>query len=50
MKSPLDLRNLFIRTNQANVTGSAGLVAGGSSSCPVVRTDKLADGGQYQSL
>jgi multidrug efflux pump len=32
MKSPQDLRNLFIRTNQAAVTGSAGLVAGGSSS------------------
>ena len=32
MKSPMDLRNLFIRTNQANVTGSSGLVAGGSSS------------------
>jgi multidrug efflux pump len=31
MKSPLDLRNLFIRTNQANVVGSTGLVAGGSS-------------------
>jgi multidrug efflux pump len=31
MSSPQDLRNLFIRTNQAAVTGSAGLVAGGSS-------------------
>jgi multidrug efflux pump len=31
MKNPLDLRDLFIRTNQAAVTGSAGLVAGGSS-------------------
>jgi len=31
MKGPLDLSNLFIRTNQANVTGSSGLVAGGSS-------------------
>jgi multidrug efflux pump len=31
MKSPEGLRALFIRTNQANVTGSTGLVAGGSS-------------------
>jgi multidrug efflux pump len=31
MKNPLDLRDLFIRTNQAGVTGSTGLVAGGSS-------------------
>ena len=31
MKNPLDLRNLFIRTNQAVTTGSTGLVAGGSS-------------------
>jgi multidrug efflux pump len=31
MKNPLDLRDLFIRTNQASVTGSMGLVAGGSS-------------------
>jgi multidrug efflux pump len=31
MNRPQDLRNLFIRTNQAAVTGSAGLVAGGSS-------------------
>jgi multidrug efflux pump len=31
MKNPLDLRNLFIRTNQASTTGSTGLVAGGSS-------------------
>ena len=31
MKSPEDLRALFIRTNQGSTTGSAGLVAGGSS-------------------
>jgi len=32
MKNPLDLRDLFIRTNQASTVGSTGLVAGGSSS------------------
>ena len=31
MKSPDDLRALFIRSNQASATGSTGLVAGGSS-------------------
>jgi len=31
MKNPLDLRDLFIRSSQANVAGSTGLVAGGSS-------------------
>jgi multidrug efflux pump len=31
MKNPLDLRDLFIRTNQGSTTGSTGLVAGGSS-------------------
>jgi multidrug efflux pump len=31
MQNPLDLRDLFIRTNQASTTGSTGLVAGGSS-------------------
>jgi multidrug efflux pump len=31
MKNPLDLRELFIRTNQGSTTGSTGLVAGGSS-------------------
>src|SRR5208337_2138796 len=31
MKNPVDLRDLFIRTNQGSTTGSAGLVAGGSS-------------------
>ena len=31
MKGPLDLSELFIRTNQGSVTGSTGLVSGGSS-------------------
>jgi len=31
MKNPLDLRDLFIRTNGASTTGSTGLIAGGSS-------------------
>ena len=31
MKNPLDLRDLFIRTNQASTAGSTGLVAGGSA-------------------
>jgi len=31
MKGPLDLSDLFIRTNQGSVTGSTGLVSGGSS-------------------
>ena len=31
MQNPLDLRDLFIRTNQASTAGSTGLVAGGSS-------------------
>jgi multidrug efflux pump len=31
MRNPLDLRDLFIRTNQASTVGSTGLVAGGSS-------------------
>jgi multidrug efflux pump len=30
-KNPLDLRDLFIRTNGASTTGSTGLIAGGSS-------------------
>jgi len=30
-KNPLDLRDLFIRTNQGSTTGSTGLVAGGSA-------------------
>jgi len=31
LKNPLDLRDLFIRTNAGSSSGSAGLVAGGSS-------------------
>ncbi len=31
MQNPLDLRDLFIRTNQGSTAGSTGLVAGGSS-------------------
>jgi len=31
MKNPLDLRDLFIRTNEGSTAGSTGLIAGGSS-------------------
>ena len=45
-QNPLDLRDLFIRTNAATSTGgSTGLVSGGSASAQLYRSDQLPDRG-----
>ena len=50
MKNPLDLRNLFIRTNQGRRYRVHGVGSGRLVQRPVIRTDKFADRGQHQSL